>query len=148
MKIRHCLYLEPKVSKQLDSLAAKPGTSKSQIVNSAVASYIGQRGANQIEASFRLRLDRIGDQINRIERDQKIALESVALFIRYYLTTTAPLPTSQLAASQATGNDRFQTFIDEVSRRIAKGKNFGGDVIERGNRNHEGANGAIPRAVS
>jgi hypothetical protein len=138
-KIRHCLYFEPKVSADLEALTAEPGTTKSDIVNAALISYLRQRGANQIERNFKPRLDRLDDRLGRIERDMQISLESLALFIRYELSVTPPLPSSQLAASQAAGNDRFQTFIDQVSRRLAKGKTFGIDVTERAQRAREGA---------
>ncbi|HEY5237688.1 MAG TPA: hypothetical protein VIJ62_04845, partial [Rhizomicrobium sp.] len=75
----------------------------------------------------------------------QITLESIALFVRYQLSITPPLPASQLAASQAAGNDRFQTFIDQVSRRVAKGKTFGTDVVERAQRERDGG---TARAVS
>lgn len=138
-KIRHCLYFEPKVSEQLGALTAEPGTTKSEIVNTALISYLKRRGADHIEQNFKPRLDRMDDRLNRIERDLQITLESIALFVRYQLSITPPLPASQLAASQATGNDRFQTFIDQVSRRVAKGKTFGADVVERATRERDGA---------
>jgi len=131
MKVRHCLYFDEKVSKELESLTAKPGTTKSDIVNSALASFLKHRGTDQIDQKFRLRLDRITDQLNRIERDQQITMESLALFIRYQLTIGAPLPAGQLSALHAVGNERFQSFIEQVSRRLAKGVTFGSEVIER-----------------
>jgi hypothetical protein len=130
-KIRHCLYFEPKVSEQLEALTAEPGTTKSEIVNSALANYLKERGAGALESKFKSRLDRMDDRLGRIERNVLIGLESLALFIRYELSVTPPLPASQLAASQAAGNDRFQTFADQVSRRLAKGKAFADDIGAR-----------------
>jgi len=131
MKVRHCLYFEKKVSAELEALCASPGTSKSDIVNGALTAFLKNRGADHIEAKLRPRLDRISEQLNRIERDQQITMESLALFIRYHLTIGAPLPAGQLSALQAVGNDRFQGFIEQVSRRLAKGVTFGSEVIER-----------------
>ncbi|HEY5238825.1 MAG TPA: CopG family transcriptional regulator [Rhizomicrobium sp.] len=130
-KIRHCLYFESKVSEQLEALTAEPGTTKSEIVNSALANYLKERGAGALESKFKSRLDRMDDRLGRIERNVLIGLESLALFIRYELSVTPPLPASQLAASQAAGNDRFQTFADQVSRRLAKGKAFADDIGAR-----------------
>jgi hypothetical protein len=137
-KIRHCLYFEPKVSEQLEALTAEPGTTKSEIVNTAVISYLKQRGADQLEVRFKPRLDRMDDRLGRIERDVLIALESLALFIRYELAVTPPLPAAQMAASQAAANDRFETFIDQVCRRVARGKAFGLDIAERAQRERAG----------
>jgi len=130
MKVRHCLYFEEKVSAELEALTATPGTSKSDVVNGALAAFFKNRGADHIEVKLRPRLDRISDQLNRIERDQHVVLETLALFVRYQLTIGAPLPAGQLAALQAVGNDRFQTFIEQVSRKLAKGATFAGEIIE------------------
>lgn len=138
MKVRHCLYFEEKVSKELELLTAKPGTTKSDIVNGALVSFLKHRGADQIDQTFRPRLDRISDQLNRIERDQQIALESLALFIRYHLTIGAPLPTGQLSSLQAVGNERFQSFIEQVSRRLAKGVTFSAEIVERAKDERDG----------
>jgi hypothetical protein len=131
MKVRHCLYFEENVSAELEALTAAPGTSKSDIVNGALAAYFKNRGADHIEVKLRQRLDRISEQLNRVERDQQIVLETLALFVRYHLTIGAPLPAGQLSALQAVGNERFQSFVDQVSRRLAKGITFAGEIIER-----------------
>ena len=60
-------------------------------------------------------------QLGRIERDQKILLESLALFVRHQLTVTVPLPESDKAA-QAVGRERFARFVDQVGRQVASGR--------------------------
>jgi len=130
MKVRHCLYFEESVSAELEALTAAPGTSKSDIVNGALAAFFKNRGGDHIEVKLRPRLDNIGEHLNRIERNQQIGLETLALFIRYQLTIGAPLPAGQLSALQAVGNERFQTFIEQVSRTLAKGATFAREIIE------------------
>ena len=119
-KTRHQLYLAADVAEKLEALAAKPGASKSAILADAVQAWLTRRGTKELDDRFALRLDRISTQLARIERDQQILLESLALFIRYYLTTNAPLPEPDQAA-RAVGRDRFQAFIDQVGRHIARG---------------------------
>ena len=131
MKVRHCLYFEEKVSAELEALTAAPGTSKSDIVNGALAAFFKNRGGDHIEIKLRPRLDNIGNHLNRIERDQQIVLETLALFVRYQLTIGASLPAGQLSSLQAVGNERFQTFIDQVSRKLAKGATFASEIVER-----------------
>lgn len=131
MKVRHCLYFEEKVSAELEALTAAPGTSKSDIVNGALAAFFKNRGTDHIEVKLRPRLDNLSNHLNRIERDQQIALETLALFVRYQLTIGAPLPASQLSALQAVGSERFQSFIDQVSLKLAKGVTFTREIIER-----------------
>lgn len=125
MKPRHHLYLDDELTKRLDALAAKPGSSKSAIVADALRAYLARRGAKELDDLLKVRLDRIGAQLNRIERDQQVVLESLALFVRYQLTVTAPLPEPDQAA-RAVGQDRFQAFIDQVGRQMANGRSFAG----------------------
>lgn len=119
-KIRQQLYLAPDVAEKLEALAAKPGASKSAILSDAVQAWLTRRGSHELDERFGLRLDRISNQLGRIERDQQILMESLALFVRYQLTINAPLPEPD-AAGRAVGRDRFQSFIDQVGRHIAGG---------------------------
>lgn len=61
-------------------------------------------------------------QGERLERDLWIAAETLALFIRFWLTVTPPLPESAQAAAQATGRERFESFLETLGRRLAKGQ--------------------------
>ena len=107
MKPRHHLYLDDELTAQLEALAAKPGSSKSAIVADALRQYLVRRGARDIDEALKIRLDRQSRQMDRIERDGQVLLESLALFIRYQLTVTAPLPEPDKAA-RAVGQERFQ----------------------------------------
>lgn len=121
MKPRHHLYLDDALTDELEKLAAKPGASKSAIVSDALRAFLARRGAKELDDMLKVRLDRIGAELARIERDQQIVMESLALFVRYQLTVTAPLPEPDVAA-RAVGRDRFQAFIDQVGRTLAGGK--------------------------
>lgn len=91
-KSRHQLFLDADLSARLEALAAKPGASKSAILAEALAAWLNRRGGHELDDRFGLRLNRISAQLNRIERDGQVLLETLALFIRYQLTVTAPLP--------------------------------------------------------
>ena len=86
------LFIQPEHAKRLDELAAKKGVSKSSIVAAALASWLSPDAADQREAAIAKRLDRLSRQAERMERDQNIAIETLALFIRYYLTVSTPVP--------------------------------------------------------
>jgi predicted transcriptional regulator len=119
-KCRHQLYLDADISERLETLAAKPGASKSAILADAVQAWLTRRGTHELDDRFGLRLERISKELGRIERDQQVIMESLALFIRYFLTINAPLPESDQAA-RAVGRDRFKAFIDQVGRNLASG---------------------------
>jgi len=86
------LFIQPEHVKRLDELAVKKGVSKSSIVAAALASWLSPDAADQREAAIAKRLDRLSRQVERIERDQNILIETLALYVRYYLTVSTPIP--------------------------------------------------------
>ncbi|OJW31163.1 MAG: CopG family transcriptional regulator [Rhodospirillales bacterium 69-11] len=130
MKSRHHFYIERALMKRLDQLAEKPGVTRSAILEDSLRAYLDRRGASELDDKFKQRLDRLSMQLGRIERDVGIVLESLALFVRYELTVTAPLPEDD-QVSRTIGQERFQAFLDQVCRRIAGGKDFRAEVLAR-----------------
>jgi hypothetical protein len=120
-RVRHQLFLDADISEKLAALAAKPGASKSAILADALIAWLNRRGAHELDERFGLSLKRMSSQLNRIERDGQVLLESLALLVRYQLTLTASLPEPDQAA-RAVGRDRFLAFADQVGRQIAGGR--------------------------
>jgi hypothetical protein len=56
-----------------------------------------------------------------MERHILISNETLALFVRFWLTTTPPLPDTAQAAVQARGRDRYEGFVEALGRRLAQG---------------------------
>jgi hypothetical protein len=121
MKPRHNIYLDDEISVQLEALAAKPGASKSAIIADALRQYIRHRGASGIDEAFRIRFDRVTRDLGLVRRDLDVLTESLAFFVKLYLTFNAHAPVPDRAA-QAVARDRFQQFIEQVGRQIAGGK--------------------------
>jgi predicted transcriptional regulator len=121
MKVRQNLYIDRSLSDALDALASRPGANKSRIVNDALAGYLARRATKEVDDLFKARLDRISRELGATRRDLEVLLESVALFVRYQLTVSAPLPEAD-AAALAVGRDRFEKFIAQVGRQIAGGR--------------------------
>jgi hypothetical protein len=90
------------------------------------------------------RLDRLTRQGERLERDLWIVAETLALFIRFWLTVTPPLPESAQAAAQATGRERFESFLETLGRRLARGQSL---LREISREEVDGAN-ARPERIS
>ena len=120
-QVRHQLFLPREVSERLEALARAPGASKSRLLAAAVTAWLDRRGSDELEQRFALRLDRLSNQLARIERDGQVGIESLALFIRYMLTVNAPLPEEDEAA-RAIGRDRFVAFVRRVARQLASGR--------------------------
>ena len=120
-QVRYQLFLPQPVSERFEQLAAAPGASKSKLLAAAVDAWLNRRGASELDERFALRLDRISTQLARIERDGHVAIESLALFIRYMLTVNAPLAEED-DVSRAIGRDRFAAFVTRVGQQLASGR--------------------------
>lgn len=116
-RARYQLFLPRDVADRFEVLAAKPGATKSSILTA----FLNRRGASELEGRFAIRLDRISDQLARIERNGHVQLESLALFVRYMLTVNAPFAEED-EISQAIGRDRFAQFVARVGKRLASGR--------------------------
>lgn len=118
------------LSAELDALAARRRVSRSQIVEAALAAFLSPDGADQREAAMVRRLDRLTRAIERLERDVTIGNEAVALFVKFWLTTTPPLPDTMREAAQASGRERYEGFVETLGRRLAKGGTLSKEVSE------------------
>ena len=56
-------------------------------------------------------------QIERLERHVDISNETLALFVRFWLTSTPPLPDTAQPAAQAKGRERYEGFVEALGRR-------------------------------
>lgn len=119
--VRYQLFLPKAVATRFEQLAAAPGASKSQLLAAAVDAWLNRRGTDELEQRFALRLDRMSNQLGRIERDGEVLLESLGLFIRYMLTVNAPLAEEDEIA-RAIGRDRFAAFVQRVGQILASGR--------------------------
>jgi hypothetical protein len=121
-KARLSVYLDPDMMAQLTELADRKHQSKSLIAEAAITSFLTPDDADRREAAVTRRLDLLTRQGQRLERDLSIAAETLALFIRFWLTVTPSLPESAQAAAQAKGRERFESFLETLGRRLAKGQ--------------------------
>jgi hypothetical protein len=128
MKRRHEFYLDEDLSVRLSTMAEKPGSSKTAIMIDALRAYFDRGAASELDERFKTRLDKLSIQLGRIERDQQIVAETVALLTRFQFLVTAPLPDSDRAA-RALAQERFKAFVEQVSRRISSGRGLIEDVL-------------------
>lgn len=126
MKPRHNIYIDEETSAGLEALAARPGSSKSAIISDALRHYIRHRGSPDLDEALKIRLDRLSRENALVRRDLDVLTESLAFFVRLYLTFNAHTPVPD-QATQAVARDRFQKFIEQVGRQIAGGKRSFGE---------------------
>jgi hypothetical protein len=124
------IFIEPEHAKRLDQVAAHKGVSKSAVIAASLASFLSPDGADQREAAIAKRLDRLSRQFDRLERDQNVLIETTALYVRYFLTVSIPVPEGQQEAARAQGRARYLQFIEQLARHIQRGRSLVREVHE------------------
>ena len=121
-KPRHNLHLDEDLTRRLLALAAKPGMSKAGIISAALRSYLDKEGAGFLDDLLQTRMNRLSGQLDRLERDQRIVVQTLAEFVRHHFLVTAAPPESELASRRAQAEARYQSFIETVGRQLAAGR--------------------------
>ena len=124
MKEQFTVYLEPDLMKALTEYAERRRKPKSLVAEAAIASFLSPDSAERQEAALARRLDRITRQMERLERDIGISVETVALFIRFWLMATPLLSEQTQASARAKGTERYEGFMQALGQRLAKGPSF------------------------
>jgi len=120
-KQRLSVYVDPDIMDALTEYAARRDHSKSLVAEAAIASFLSPDAAERQEAVTTRRLDKIDRRVARVERDVSISVESLALFIRFWLTTNPPLPDAAQTAAREQAGKRYDDFVAALGRRLAKG---------------------------
>src|ERR1700716_575027 len=128
MRTKHTFRLPPDLAGKLADYANRKRVPQALVVEAALASHLSPDGADRLEAALARRLDRMTRQIERLERHVTISNEALALFVRFWLTSTPPLPDTAQAAAQAKGRERYEGFVEALGRRLAKGQSLAQEV--------------------
>lgn len=141
-KAQVSVYLDPAVMAMLAEHAARRDRSLSLIAEAAIASFLSPDAAERREAAIAKRLDQLDRRMTRLERDMGIAVESLAVFIRFWLATTPALPEPAALAARAKAAERYEAFVAALGRRLAKGPKLRQEISE--DKNLMGPNGMQP----
>lgn len=87
----------------VDQLAAMKEMTSSELIVAALAAYLSPD------------VRRLERQLERLERGQTLLLETLAFFIRDYLTGTTPVLEANDLAARAQSRVRFGQFIDRLA---------------------------------
>ncbi|WEX85767.1 CopG family transcriptional regulator [Sinorhizobium garamanticum] len=129
-KQRLSVYLDPPVMKALSDYAARRDQSRSLVAEASIASFLSPDAAERQEAATTKRLDQVDRRMARLERDLGIAVETLAVFVRFWLTTNPPLPEPAQAAARAKAGERYDAFVAALGRRLAKGPKLKQEISE------------------
>lgn len=127
-RIKQTFRLPVDLTRQLADHARSRRVSQTAVVEAALAAFLSPDGSDRLEAALGRRLDRVSRQADRLEWNVDLANETLALFIRFWLTSNAPLPETALAAAQAMGRERWERFVESLARRMESGPRLGREI--------------------
>lgn len=129
MRTKHTFRLPPDLAAKLADYAIRKRVPQALIVEAALTSHLSPDGADRLEAALARRLDRMTRQMEVIESHLAISNEALAMFVRFWLTSTPPLPDTMLAAAQTKGRERYDGFVEALGRRLARGRKFSDEIV-------------------
>jgi hypothetical protein len=114
--------------REASDFAARRRVTMGTVVENALTLYLSPDNEDKLEAALGRRLDRLNRQMERMDRHMTIANETLALFIRFWLTHTPPLPDTAQTAAQLKGRERYEGFIEALGRRLARGRTLADEL--------------------
>ncbi|WP_192244142.1 CopG family transcriptional regulator [Mesorhizobium silamurunense] len=129
-KVQISVYLDPTIMKMLADFAARREQSQSMIAEAAIASFLSPDADERREAAIAKRLDQVDRRLARQERDIGITVETLAVFVRFWLATTPALPEPAAQAARAKAAERYEAFVAALGRRLAKGPKLRQEISE------------------
>jgi hypothetical protein len=129
MRTKHTFTLPADLMTKLADYASRKGVTRSLVIETALASHLSPDGADRLEAALARRLDQMTRHLERIERHVGISNEALAVFVRFWLTSTPALPDTALAAAQTKGRERYEGFVEALARRLARGRKLADEVV-------------------
>ncbi len=128
MRTKHTFRLPADLALKLADYASRKGVPQALIVETALASFLSPDSSERLEGALGRRLDRLVRQVERLERNVVISNEALALFVRFWLTATPPLPDAAQPAAQAKGRERYEGYVEALGRRLAKGRTLASEL--------------------
>jgi|GEM_PF-296568 len=130
-KIKVTVYLSRLVVDRLNLACKDPTKNKSKLTEKALNILLDSERDLSHDAVIVRKFDSLGRQVAIIDRHQHVVLESLGLFLRYYLTVTPPLPRAEQDPARAMGHQRFEFFISQLAKRLAGSQTLVSEVMEK-----------------
>ncbi|AXB76595.1 ribbon-helix-helix protein, CopG family [Novosphingobium sp. P6W] len=137
-RIKYTVRLPADLARQVADHARARRASQTAVIEAALLSFLSPDGSDRLEAAVTRRLDRLTRQFERLEWHVDLSNETLALFIRSWLTSTSPLPDSALQAAQAMGKERWESFVEALTRRMEMGPRLKSELSHEVSRSDSG----------
>jgi hypothetical protein len=127
MRSRLSVHVDPGLMAQLIELAEGSIQPMPLILQAAAATFLIRDDADRREAAAAGRRDQLTRQIEWLKRDLAISVEALARVNRIWLTITLQMRSRAEIPDQAKESEPFDTFVEALGRRPAKGRSLVND---------------------
>lgn len=121
MIVKRTFRLPAQLADDLARHARRRGVTQGLVLETALQSILTPDDTERIEAAFTRRMDKLARQLDKLDYHVEVTNETLALFVRFWLTANPPLPDSALAAAKAKGNERYEGFVEVLARKLETG---------------------------
>jgi hypothetical protein len=129
-KPRLNLRLREDLHRKLEAATRRPGVTKNALIEKALQEYFEPQIRHGLEERLFARLEAFEVRQGEIERDVALLLETLGLFVLYWLTRTDPIPEGEREIAHALGQRRFDYFIQQVARRSVSGTRLSDRILD------------------
>ena len=129
-KKRYSLYLSPPLARKFELVARQRHGSRSALFEEALRANLEPQQVPGVEEALARRLNELHKVVGAIGRDVALVTETIALFVRYFLTITPPLPQSEQEPARLLGKERYEVFVAQVGKRLASSHRLVSEVLE------------------
>ena len=129
MKTKIGIYLSNDVARRFKVATRRLNATKSGLVNEALCRFFDPPPETDRNDEILRLLKELAKRLRRLQREIDVMTETLALFVRYFLMITPPLPESERTAAEALGRERYEIFVRQIAKRIASDNGLITDVM-------------------
>jgi predicted DNA-binding protein len=130
LKKRYSILLSDEIAERFERVARRRNGAKSAIIEEMLDRRLNPERYPLIDEGVLRRLDELSRNLGGLKSEVAVATEMLSLFVRYFLTITPPLATSEQPAARALGRERFEVFVTQIGRRITSDHRLVSEVME------------------
>jgi len=120
-------YLSDELYERFKKFAAATDATESSIVEVALSEYLDQTSHRRLVLK---RLNKLGRNIDRVERDLAIVLETVGAFLNIWMVHNPKLPESREDIQRKAAAPRIAAMQKYVAQQVSGSRRFFNDVVK------------------
>lgn len=126
--IKRSIRLRVNLARRLADHAIARRTSQTAVIEAALESFLSPDASDRLEAALSRRLDRLTRDFERLEWHLALSNETVALFVRNWLSVAPAVSDNMDQAARAQGRERWERFVSALSQRMEQGPRLGEEM--------------------